>query len=250
MNGLQQVELDELNEFFRDVLGLPGIESADELENPDVKGRFKINNLEELNWVMRKISAFKVTIASTEDLAEQEVKRINDWKKRQIKPAEQGITFFSELVREWANGQRAKNAKFKSQSTPYGRVTFQKQQPEWLYRDESQTADFLLSQGLTELAEVNKVIANKTEFKKKTELQRNVFVKGGVIVDFGAENELTGDIDGMEYAKRGEYVLSLETGAIVEDVIFKATVAAIGKKVVPGVEVNDRPEAVVVKPEV
>lgn len=247
---LHQAELEDLNEFFREVLGLPGLESTSDLERPEVKGRFKILDDETLNWVMRKLGALKATINDTEELAKSEIKRITEWKARQIKPTEQSIAFFEQLVEDWANEQRAANAKFKTKSTPYGRVTFTKQQPEWLYRNESTTAEFLIEQGFAELAEVKKEISNKSDFKKATEIKRNVFVRDGEIVDFGTPNEVTGDISGMDYALQGDAVISLESGEIVEDVAFVATVAAIGNRVVPGIEVNDRPDAVAVKPEI
>jgi phage host-nuclease inhibitor protein Gam len=247
---LHQAEIEDLNEFFREVLGLPGLDSAADLDQPEVKNRFKIIDDETLNWVMRKLGALKATINDTEELAKSEIKRINDWKSRQVKPTEQSIAFFEQLVEDWANEQRAENAKFKSKSTPYGRVTFTKRQPEWLYRDESKTADFLLDLGYSELAIEKKEIANKTELKKAAEIKRNVFVRYGKIVDFGTVNEATGDILGMDFALRGDAVIFLGSGEIVEDVAFMATAAALGSLIVPGIEVNDRPDAVAVKPEI
>lgn len=260
-NQFHSMEIDELNEFMRDVLGLEGLESTDELQNPDVKSRFAITDVDQLNWVMRKLAALKAQKQEAEALAKLEKERIETWKNRQTKAADQSTAFFEALIEDWANAQRAADPKFKTKSTPYGRVTFTKQQPEWKYPDEAMAVEFLQTLpeelGAAEHIKIEKTIADKTKFKKAMEIKRNVFVEysenseHGIIIDYGTANEETGEIKGMEFAVQGDNVVLLESGEFVENVVYMAAAVVVdGNSVVPGIEVADRPESVAVKPEV
>lgn len=263
-NAFHGLEIEELNEFMREVLGLDqGLASTDDLQNPEVQQRFKITSLDQVTWAMRKLGALKAKKAETDKLAQMEHDRIDVWKTRQLKGVEQSTKFFEMLLAEYMTERRGVDPKFKSESTPYGRITFTKQQPDWQYKNEEATADFLLSitdaegnQTFAEYAKTVKGIADKTKFKKAAEIKRNVFVELGgedgpdVIVDYATVDVENGTIKGMEYAVQGESVVLTETGEVVGHVVYMPAAAVVnGVYVIPGVDVVDRPDKIDVKAE-
>lgn len=252
-NEIHEVELEELNDFLREVLGLEGgLQNADELQSPDIASKFTIESLDQVNWAMRKLAALEADRKQTESLYKLEFERLEKWKERKLRGANQSVEFFTRLLTAYMERRREENPKLKTESTPYGKITWTKQQPEWKYENEVETADFLLTlPGKAELAKVEKKIANKTDLKKVVEIRRNVFVKDGEIVDVATVDVEQRIAKGMEYVSTGSVVMELQTGELVDDVTFHETVVVIESvKVVPGIEVMDRPDKLAIKPEV
>ncbi|WP_027309316.1 host-nuclease inhibitor Gam family protein [Caloramator sp. ALD01] len=149
-----------------------------EVEQLEGKEQFKVTNIDQANWCLRKISALKKKQIENEQLAKAEIERIEKWLKKENEQLENSIKFFEVLLEEYAKEQREKDAKFKL-STPYGKLSFRKQQPKWNY-DEETVLKFLKASGKTEFIRVKEEI-NKAELKKKFK------VVGELVVDENGE---------------------------------------------------------------
>jgi hypothetical protein len=274
-NQFHDMEIEELNEFLVDVLGLSdGLYSTEQIFEPEVAGRFKIKNADQVTWALRKLSALKAKRQDTEELAKHELDRIEQWKQRQLKGVEQSTAFFEMLLAEYMVERRGVNPKYKGETTPYGRLTFRKQQPAWKYEDEQAIVNFLDSHGYDHHVKHVSTIGNKTEFKKDFMIVRNVFVRwqytaatdsgeqlllDGKIIEFAASVEPE---DGEEKIQargmslicpditRPEHVMDCETAELAEGIEFLAVaVVDDNNVVVPGVTIEDKPDAIDVKPE-
>ncbi|MNC06986.1 Bacteriophage Mu Gam like protein [compost metagenome] len=274
-NQFHDMEIEELNEFLVEVLGLSnGIESAEQMNEPEVAGRFKIKNADQVTWALRKLSALKAKRQETEELAKHEMERIEHWKLRKLKGVDQSTSFFEMLLAEYMVERRGVDPKYKGESTPYGRLTFRKQQPAWKYEDEQAIVNFLESHGYGQHVKHVATIENKTEFKKAFKIERNVFVQweyieatdsaeisrwDGKIVEFAASvepaiNQTAVEARGMTLIcpdiTQPEHIMDVETAEIVEKTEFMA-VAIVDPNgmIVPGVTIEDKPDAMDVKPE-
>lgn len=129
LNKLQELEIQEAESFLYQEIDE---ESAAAGLMPD---RFRITNLEQANWALRKIRAFKKQMEENEQLAKAEIERIQEWLQKENEKAQRSIQFFEYLLGEYLAEERKKDPKFRL-STPYGKATFRKQQPKWIYDDE------------------------------------------------------------------------------------------------------------------
>ncbi len=125
MNELQWLELEEVEEIL----------NADESSSDEIKQRFKIDNINSLNWALRKIASINANLAEEEALFQSELDRITTWIGNRRDSAARSREFFESLITEYATEQRKKDPKFKA-STPYGKISFRKQPPQWEYNDE------------------------------------------------------------------------------------------------------------------
>src|SRR5690606_8797507 len=124
------------------------------------KDRFKITNLESLNWVLRKMVALDEQLAEKCELAEREMDRIQAWIDKERKSIEESRQFFTTLIAEYAKEQRAKDPKWKA-STPYGKVSFRKQQPKWNY-DDKKALEVVKAAGLDQFVRVKHELDKET----------------------------------------------------------------------------------------
>lgn len=106
-----------------------------EYTEEEAKERFKIKSLEAASWAFRKIKALNQDIEATKALAKAEYDRIKEWEIKATKDTENSIKFFEFLLTEYYLDNKEIYPKFKV-STPYGKVSSRKQQPEWLYDNE------------------------------------------------------------------------------------------------------------------
>ncbi|WP_077369685.1 host-nuclease inhibitor Gam family protein [Anaerosalibacter sp. Marseille-P3206] len=177
-----------------------------EVENieEEEKERFKIQDVEQVNWAFRKIKAFQSEINQTNELADKELERIEIWRKKENETARNSIEFFQGLIIEYFAEMKKKDPKYKI-STPYGKVSTRKQQPKWNYDDEKLVE--WLEHYKPELVRVKKEI-NKTDFKKAVK-----------------------DEDGFIAIGDGK-VASSETGEVIEGVTIEERPETINIKVV------------------
>lgn len=140
MNPLYALELDELQEI------------TFHLPETEVKQRFKINSLESLNWALRKLAALDNKLLDARELAAKEKARIQQWLDKETQSIEESRQFFQMLIEEYAREQRAADPKWKA-STPYGKVSFRKQQQKWEY-DEKKALESVQSAGLDKFVRV------------------------------------------------------------------------------------------------
>jgi phage host-nuclease inhibitor protein Gam len=96
---------------------------------------FKIDSLESVNWGFRKLRALDEQLKEYEKLAMAEIERIQIWFNQEADKIKNQKAFFEGYITEYATEQRRLNSKFKI-STPYGKVSFRKQQPRWDYNEE------------------------------------------------------------------------------------------------------------------
>jgi phage host-nuclease inhibitor protein Gam len=172
LNKLQELEIQEAESFLYQEIDE---ESAAAELLPD---RFRITNLEQANWALRKIRAFKKQMEENEKLAKAEIERIQEWLQKENEKAQRSIQFFEYLIGEYLAEQRKKDSKFRL-STPYGKATFRKQQPKWIYDDEKLLA-FLKQSGKHQFIRIKEEV-NKADLKKA------VKVVGNVVVDENGE---------------------------------------------------------------
>lgn len=123
MNALLKHELEEVQEL--------------DLQDEQVRERFKIENLDQLNWAFRKVAALVGQEKEIKDLADAERFRINEWEKRELSPIQQSKEFFIALIHEYHANQLEENPKAKTLSTPYGKSKSRttKEQPDKLDED-------------------------------------------------------------------------------------------------------------------
>lgn len=162
MNVLQQHELEELDQL--------------DLQNEETKERFKIEDAEQLNWAMRKLSALNNKKNGIDELAAKEMERITSWVEKECDSINYTKSFFDGLIMEYAMSERIKDKEFKKVSTPYGKITFTKCQPKWNY-DDAKLLEHLESVSALDLIRVKKE-PNKVEIKKRFEAKEN-----GLVID-------------------------------------------------------------------
>ncbi|MBZ4662806.1 MAG: hypothetical protein JG776_488 [Caloramator sp.] len=152
-----------------------------EVEQLEGKEQFKVTNIDQANWCLRKIAALKKKQKENEELAKAEIERIQKWLDKENKQLDDSLKFFEGLLEEYAIVQRQKDSKFKL-STPYGKVGFRKQQPKWNYDDEK-LLNFLKQAGKTEFVRIKEEV-NKSELKKKLKIAGNLVVdENGEIIE-------------------------------------------------------------------
>lgn len=142
INALMELELDEVQEL------------TFQLADLDLKERFKIDGLDSLNWALRKMAALDAKHLDARELANKEKARIQEWLDKETRSIDESRQFFTMLIEEYARTQRAKDPKWKA-STPYGKVSFRKQQPKWEY-DEKMALETIESAGLEQFVRVKK----------------------------------------------------------------------------------------------
>lgn len=129
MNKLQELEIQEAESFLYQEIDE---ESAAAGLLPD---RFKISTLDQANWALRKISAFKAKAMEINSLAEAEIERIKSWQDSELKKIESSIKFFEMLLEEYHRSRIAQNPKEKTITTPYGKMQIRKVPAKWNYDD-------------------------------------------------------------------------------------------------------------------
>lgn len=154
---------------------------------------FKVTDLESANWCFRKKAAIEQQKAEYKALAEKEIERINAWLSKELNSLDMQESFFDGLLYEYAAEQRRNNPKWKA-STPYGKITFRKQQPKWNYEDET----ILKALKRSNMLEFIKT----TEEVKKAELKKVCGVINGKAVRVD-----TGEIiEGITVEEQGEAI--------------------------------------------
>lgn len=153
-----------------------------ETSEEELKQRYKITSLDSCNWAFRKLATIKVQEEEINELAKNEIERINAWKEDELKKTEDSKAFFEGLLTEYFIEQKQVDPKFKI-STPHGKVTSRKQQPKYEYDVEKFIA-WAEANEHAELVRIKKEV-DKTATKKTFEINGNQLVdeETGLIVD-------------------------------------------------------------------
>lgn len=133
MNPLQDFELNEIS------------------KQSGNRPQFEINDMNSLNWAFRKIAALKSQEKEIKALAATEKQRIEEWESKELKPIEDNLAFFENLVGVYHTKQLQEDPKAKTLSTPYGKSKSRaiKEQPKAV--DEAQLLEHVKKAGLNEL---------------------------------------------------------------------------------------------------
>lgn len=125
---------------------------------------FRIEDLKDASWALRKIREYKESILEKEELAKAEKERIDKWLVNETKNYLINIEYFNGLLIEYYKELKQSDPKAKI-STPYGKVAARKTK-KWNYKNENEFLEYLTSNGYNNLVRVKKEI-DKTKIKKE-----------------------------------------------------------------------------------
>lgn len=160
LNKLLKTEIDEMDVF---------IFATTEEE----KEKFKVENLSQADWCLRKVKASEAQIKEYEELAKAEKERIDNWLKQQKESIESGKSFMEGLLATYLYEQRKIDAKFKI-NTPNGKVSTRKTKS-WTYDDEKVLAYLKENE--------QQQFIKTTETVKKADLKKVVTIVENNVVD-------------------------------------------------------------------
>ena len=166
-------------------------QELEEIEREETQ-RFKVTDINSLNWVLRKLSVLEAKKKEINELADAEIERIENFRKQELENLQRSEDFFLGLINEYAQKRKLEEPGFKSEKTPYGRITWTKKPPKWNYNDEKLLA-FLEQNGRDDLIRIKKEPV-KTEIKKVFQLHTDgkVYDENGQEVE-GIEVEFQAD---------------------------------------------------------
>lgn len=161
------------------------LEMMEDLHQMDesVKERFRIVDLNSLNWALRKMIAIDVKKRELNESIDNEIQRLEGFRKQEVGKLQDSEDFFRSLISEYALHKRDTDPDFKSLKTPYGTIGYRKQQPKWNYNDAT-LINYLKAAGLVDLVRTKEEPV-KTEIKKlfKVHDDGRVFDENGQAVD-------------------------------------------------------------------
>lgn len=135
---------------------------------------FRIEDLKDASWVLRKIREYKESILEKEELAKAEKERIDKWLVNETKNDLINIEYFNELLLRYYKELKQNDPKARI-TTPYGQVTSRKNK-KWNYGNEETLLKYLNSNGYKNL------IRTKQEINK-TCLKESFLIKDGIVLD-------------------------------------------------------------------
>jgi len=92
---------------------------------------FRITNLDQANWAVRKIARIETARQECRALVEQEMAKLNTWLKSEEEDYDQERSFFEYLLRNYLDEQQQQDSKLKTIKLPNGKIGLRKQQPEF-----------------------------------------------------------------------------------------------------------------------
>ena len=165
-----------------------------EEDNTEEKEPFKIKDLNGANWAFRKLKAIEEQEKEIKRLADKEFDRIDEWLKTELARTDRDKGYFEGLLTAYLITEREKDPKFKV-STPYGKVSTRKQQPNFEY-DVNKFINWAIDNERADLIKVTKTPI-KAEVKKVFEVHE------GRLID-----PETGEIvEGVEVVDRPDSVI-------------------------------------------
>lgn len=126
--------------------------------------RFHIVNLDGANWALRKLHAIRAKQEEINALADDEVQRIESWRKSELKRHAEDEAYFLMLLEEYHTEVLKADPKAKTISTPYGKLKSVQRKPSPKKVNEEQLLMHLKSSGFAEFIKV-KEIADWAAFK-------------------------------------------------------------------------------------
>lgn len=172
-------KLEQLDEQLQD--------ESIELTTEEISSRYKIDNLDSLDWAFRKVASYRLDLAEQEAYAKAQIEKINTWLATEREKAERNIGFFEHLVAEYHTSILAENPKKKTISTPNGKVQSTTRKPSIVKPEKEclpQLIEYAEQNDLAEFVEVKKEL-KWAEFKKQLTLTNDLKVvdSNGQIVE-------------------------------------------------------------------
>ena len=133
----------------------------------EVKERFRITDLESLNWAFRKLKAYKSKEQEITELAEKERARIDAWEEQEKSKLQDSIEFFEMLINEYHTKVLAEDPKAKTLSTPYGKSRAWRIKPQPKKIDEKAILEHVVNNGMKDYI---KPALNWAELKKNIQV--------------------------------------------------------------------------------
>lgn len=109
--------------------------------NAEEKEEFKIENIEQATWALRKLSGITKKENEIKGIAEMEVDRIGKWELTELNKLESSREYFERIISDYYIEQKTIDPKYKL-NTPYGKVSTRKNK-KWNYINEKETIQYL-----------------------------------------------------------------------------------------------------------
>lgn len=145
------------------------------------KEQFVIDTPEKADWALKKLQEIKRQQLEIDKRADEQIKPIEDWRKKEIGKLSDSEIYFTMLLTEYANNNRDKDNKFRF-SSPYGKI-YTRKTKKWTY-DEQKVIDEYKNTDVVQ----NVPKLNKSELKKRIE-----FINGKPV-----DKETGAVVDGVE----------------------------------------------------
>jgi len=113
------------------------LEAYHEPEQEEERERFCLTDENMANWALRKIAKARAEYEEAAQVAEAEVKRIDDWLEGRKRELEHTEEFFGGLLAAYYLPQHMDNPRQKTFKLPAGQVQIRKQQPDYVRDDEA-----------------------------------------------------------------------------------------------------------------
>ncbi len=129
------------------------LEAYHEPEQEEERERFCLTDENMANWALRKIAKARAEYEEAAQVAEAEVKRIDDWLEGRKRELEHTEEFFGGLLTAYYLPKHMENPRQKTFKLPAGQVQIRKQQPEYT-RDDASVIAWLKGNDMTEYVEI------------------------------------------------------------------------------------------------
>lgn len=147
------------------------------------KEQFVIDTPEKADWALKKLQEIKRQQLEIDKRADEQIKPIEDWRKKEIGKLSDSEIYFTMLLTEYANNNRDKDNKFRF-SSPYGKI-YTRKTKKWTYDEQKVIGEYKNTDVVQNVPKLN-----KNELKKRIELinGKPVDKETGEVVD-GVEIE-------------------------------------------------------------
>jgi hypothetical protein len=144
----------------------------DDLQEPVEQTHFTIQNEGQANWALRKISQSQKRMQELQNVADEEIHKIEKWLLSDLAKEEKSVEFFTNLLNIYHLKLYEQDPKqYKSIRLPNGKLTRVKSQPTF-ERDEEVLLKWLQERGMESFIE-RKVKPRWGEFKKRVRVSGN-----------------------------------------------------------------------------
>lgn len=154
-----------------------GFDEEVNVEDEQVKERFRITDLGQATWALRKIRHEQKQINEVKRVAQEEIQRIEDWAEDAVKSHERQIEFFKSLLTEYHFNILKRDERRKTIKLPGGRLTARRLPAKYAYDDDKLLG--WLEEHAPELVRVKKE-PDKSELRKRGQV-----VDGMLVLDTG-----------------------------------------------------------------